>query len=436
MSQRAIRKSYYSTSALSTLVGRLGEFTVDITKTTLVVFDGTTAGGVPLARADHTHALATDFVAGFMSAGDHVFLYNHSHANATTLVPGFMSAADKSKLDGIPPGGGGGGGGAPQSSSAIPNTVVLRDVNADFSSHFITAVKFIGPLNGNADTATNGVVTTGSYADPAWITSLSGLKLTGTVHGTLLDTVNWTKMTGTAPNVSIFPNNSGYINGSGNTTGTSGGVQSVGGRETSSPTPQTVVFRDAAGRAQIVTPVAANDIANKSYVDAASSGGFSVGPRVLLSGGLGDVVGTPATLVVNTTYSIVYDRTVTFNEAGILHGFSWDHTFMNFPANPLFSGIYNATMEITTDGQTVAQISAPEFLGLALQLSMGSPGGGQITGIGNPYVHWVPLDLSYKSQLKLRLYTGIPGVPATVTFIAAGTETRNNFTIWRYIKNP
>jgi hypothetical protein len=32
---------------------------------------------------------------------------------------------------------------------------------------------------GNATTVTNGVYTAGSYADPAWITSLSGTKITG-----------------------------------------------------------------------------------------------------------------------------------------------------------------------------------------------------------------------------------------------------------------
>jgi hypothetical protein len=38
-----------------------------------------------------------------------------------------------------------------------------------------------GSLVGNASTATNGVVTTGSYANPSWITSLAASKLTGTV---------------------------------------------------------------------------------------------------------------------------------------------------------------------------------------------------------------------------------------------------------------
>lgn len=36
---------------------------------------------------------------------------------------------------------------------------------------------------GNAGTVTNGIYTTGSYADPTWITSLAGSKITGTISG-------------------------------------------------------------------------------------------------------------------------------------------------------------------------------------------------------------------------------------------------------------
>lgn len=38
-----------------------------------------------------------------------------------------------------------------------------------------------GNLTGNADTVTNGVYTTGSYSNPAWITSINYSKLTGTI---------------------------------------------------------------------------------------------------------------------------------------------------------------------------------------------------------------------------------------------------------------
>ena len=32
----------------------------------------------------------------------------------------------------------------------------------------------VGSINGNAATATNGVVTTGSYSNPTWLTSING----------------------------------------------------------------------------------------------------------------------------------------------------------------------------------------------------------------------------------------------------------------------
>jgi hypothetical protein len=38
-------------------------------------------------------------------------------------------------------------------------------------------------INGNAATATNGVVTTGSYSNPAWITALAGSKISGDISG-------------------------------------------------------------------------------------------------------------------------------------------------------------------------------------------------------------------------------------------------------------
>lgn len=38
-------------------------------------------------------------------------------------------------------------------------------------------------VTGNSGTVTNGVYTTGSYADPSWITSLSGSKISGNISG-------------------------------------------------------------------------------------------------------------------------------------------------------------------------------------------------------------------------------------------------------------
>ena len=52
-------------------------------------------------------------------------------------------------------------------------------VNRASASQTLTGIS----IDGNAGTVTNGVVTTGSYANPSWITSLDGSKITGTMDG-------------------------------------------------------------------------------------------------------------------------------------------------------------------------------------------------------------------------------------------------------------
>jgi hypothetical protein len=94
---------------------------------------------------------------------------------------------------------GGGGGGAVDSVNGQTGTVVLTksDVGlgnvanvdttnaANISSGTLPSGRLTGTyaisVSGNAATVTNGVVTTGSYADPSWITSINYSKLTGTV---------------------------------------------------------------------------------------------------------------------------------------------------------------------------------------------------------------------------------------------------------------
>lgn len=73
----SIQRRRGTTSQHSAFTGKVGEVTVDTDKKVVVVHDGSTVGGVPMAKEVHTHS------------------------NATTSVAGFMSAADKTKLDGI-----------------------------------------------------------------------------------------------------------------------------------------------------------------------------------------------------------------------------------------------------------------------------------------------------------------------------------------------
>lgn len=67
-----------TTSQHSSFTGKPREVTIDTTKWTVVVHDGSTLGGFPLAKEIHVHG------------------------NASTSVAGFMSAADKTKLDDLP----------------------------------------------------------------------------------------------------------------------------------------------------------------------------------------------------------------------------------------------------------------------------------------------------------------------------------------------
>jgi hypothetical protein len=65
-------------------------------------------------------------------------------------------------------------------SGVITSTVATG--TAPFTVSSTTAVTNLS-IGGNAGTVTNGVYTTGSYADPTWITSLAGSKITGTIDG-------------------------------------------------------------------------------------------------------------------------------------------------------------------------------------------------------------------------------------------------------------
>lgn len=57
-------------------------------------------------------------------------------------------------------------------------------------------------VTGNAATVTNGLVSTGSYADPAWLTSLASSKLTGTIDNARLNGGTYTiNVTGSAGSV-------------------------------------------------------------------------------------------------------------------------------------------------------------------------------------------------------------------------------------------
>jgi hypothetical protein len=66
---------------------------------------------------------------------------------------------------------------------AITGTTITANTQFSGAGTGLTGTAASLSIGGNAGTVTNGVYTTGSYADPAWITSLAGSKISGTIDG-------------------------------------------------------------------------------------------------------------------------------------------------------------------------------------------------------------------------------------------------------------
>jgi hypothetical protein len=102
------------------------------------------------------------------------------------------------------------------------------------SSWVDLAATYAISITGNAGTVTNGVVTTGSYSDPAWIASLAGAKISGNIAGnagsaTVLATarnINGVSFNGSA-NISVNLNNNVTFSNAGS--GAASGVVFNGG---------------------------------------------------------------------------------------------------------------------------------------------------------------------------------------------------------------
>jgi hypothetical protein len=110
---------------------------------------------------------------------------------------------------------------APTSAGTINNMVIGGTTPLAITGTTITANtgftgNVTGNVSGNAGTVTNGVYTSGSYADPTWITSLAGSKISGNISGSAatLTTGRTVAITGD------LAYTSGSFDGSGNVTGT------------------------------------------------------------------------------------------------------------------------------------------------------------------------------------------------------------------------
>ena len=127
-----------------------------------------------------------------------------------------------------------------------------------------------GNITGNAATATsassvtNGVVNTGSYADPLWITSLAGSKISGNISG------NAANVTGT-----VGVANGGTGSTSGSITGTGALTFTAGGSSTNInlvPQGSGTVDVGSTRITSLATPTSGTDAATKAYVDTATGG--------------------------------------------------------------------------------------------------------------------------------------------------------------------
>ena len=111
--------------------------------------------------------------------------------------------------------------------SNIKTTALNKSINA--GTGIITAAGFTGNVTGNVTgTVTNGVVTTGSYNNPTWITGIASTKITGAIASasslTTSRNINGVAFDGTA-NVSINT----LVNGSNTLTLDSSGILTTPG---------------------------------------------------------------------------------------------------------------------------------------------------------------------------------------------------------------
>ena len=101
-------------------------------------------------------------------------------------VDGAGSGLDADTVDGLNPTTGWTG--ASGATGFTPSNIVARDALGNFTAATITANltgNVTGNVTGNAGTATNGVVTSGSYSNPSWITALAGSKVTSIPNSSL-----------------------------------------------------------------------------------------------------------------------------------------------------------------------------------------------------------------------------------------------------------
>lgn len=115
------------------------------------------------------------------SSGNHDFIINQSNDNFTTQTT--LQIQNPVRAAWYPTFTSNEVSGALLYVDKTNNRIGINDITPsytlDVNGQIAAQSGFVGNLTGNADTVTNGVYTTGSYADPTWITSLAYSKITG-----------------------------------------------------------------------------------------------------------------------------------------------------------------------------------------------------------------------------------------------------------------
>jgi predicted phage gp36 major capsid-like protein len=85
-------------------------------------------------------------------------------------------------------------------------SIIFQNAGSTIAS-ISSAGVYSGSIGGNAATVTNGVYTTGTYSDPAWITSIAASKISGTVaSATTADQIDGVGFRNTGSNSAVAAN--------------------------------------------------------------------------------------------------------------------------------------------------------------------------------------------------------------------------------------
>jgi hypothetical protein len=148
------------------------------------------------------------------------------------------------------------------------NTITLAKIaTVDSTGITLESGKVLtGNVTGNADTVTNGVYTNGSYANPSWITSLVGSKVTNAVLTTDTGTVTNTMLAGSIANAKLS-NSSITVNGTAIALGASGTVTAAAGTLTGTTLNATVVTSSLTTVGTLTSLTVTNAISGGSVSD-------------------------------------------------------------------------------------------------------------------------------------------------------------------------